>query len=327
LINETDWVVEFGPGAGVVGGEIVFSGTPVQLRGASTPSSAWLQGKGALPEREETVANDRRVIQLGRHRLPLGRLGVFVGPAGCGKSRLISELVSKGKAEELPVKRVVEFGTQSVGRSVRSNIATYCGVWNVMRPLFAATQAAQVRGLRASHFSLNTKGGRCERCKGAGVERVDLGVLPDIFLSCSSCGGRRFHRDVLAVRWKGLSAGELLGLSVSEARSLLSGHPKVGRILRVLETVGLGYMPLGQAAHTWSGGEARRIGLAKELSASRTEAAETLYLLDNPEIGLHYSDQAVLVKALWELLDAGASVWLATHNQSWIDIADCVEQV
>jgi excinuclease ABC subunit A len=322
LIREADTIVEFGPGAGVAGGQLVFQGTLSELLEGETPTARWLKGAGELPRRARPRASSEASFVVHGQELAASCLGVLCGPAASGKSWFIEETSRLAGDGGLGFSRVVSFGAQSIGRSQRSNLATYTGIWDVLRPLLAATQAAQIRGLAASYFSLNTKGGRCERCRGAGVEQVDLGALPDVYLRCASCDGRRFHQDVLDVRWKGLSAGELLDLSVSEGRQTLSGHPKLERILRCLELVGLGYMPLGQSAHTWSGGEARRIGLARELSRYRNAASETLYLLDGPEIGLHHEDQHMLVTALWELIEEGATVWLASHAEPWQQIAD-----
>lgn len=322
LIREADTIVEFGPGAGVAGGHLVFQGTLSELLSGETRTANWLKGDGALPSREAGEVSKTAAFSVHGEKLCARGLGVLCGPAASGKSWLIREISRLSGDGGLGFSRVVSFGEQTVGRSQRSNLATYTGVWDVLRPLLAATQAAQIRGLAASYFSLNTKGGRCERCRGAGVERVDLGALPDVYLRCGSCDGRRFHHDVLDVRWKGLSAAELLDLSISEARQTLSGHPKLERILRHLERVGLGYMPLGQSAHSWSGGEARRIGLARELSRYRDAASETIYLFDGPEIGLHHDDQRMLAKALWELIAEGGTVWLASHSEPWQQIAD-----
>ena len=208
IIERADWLVEFGPGPGKEGGQVVYAGAPAELSTMNTCSARWFAGDRQLPKREGQIDATRGKIRESNRELGVGIMGVLTGPAAVGKTRVLQRLESRGAAGELPFERVVAFGSQAVGRSARSTLATYCGLWDVLRPLLAATQAAQVRGLRASHFSLNTKGGRCERCKGTGEERVDLGVLPALYLVCSSCHGRRFHGDILAVRWKGLTATE-----------------------------------------------------------------------------------------------------------------------
>jgi excinuclease ABC subunit A len=198
-------------------------------------------------------------------------------------------------------------------------------VWDVVRELLASTRDAQIRALSASAFSLNTVGGRCEACKGTGERTVELGPLPDVVQVCPVCGGRRFQADVLEVRWKGLNAAELLALPGEEARALLAGHPKLDALLRALVRVGLGYVPLGQPVHTLSGGESRRLVLARELArAVRRGAEDTTYLLDDPTSGLHPQDTAALVGLLRELTDEGATVWVATHDPLLLGATDAI---
>ncbi|MEZ4236072.1 MAG: hypothetical protein R3F59_07905 [Myxococcota bacterium] len=214
---------------------------------------------------------------------------------------------------------------RAAARAARSVPATYVGLWDVLRELLAATRDAVLRGLDAGAFSLNTPGGRCEACKGTGSVRVDLGPLPDLVQVCGVCDGRRFQRDVLDVRWKGLDAAELLDLSASEAAPVLAGHPRLDEPLRALNRVGLGYVPLGQPVQSLSGGEARLLALARELArASRRGADDTVHLLDDPTVGLHPRDVAHLVALLRDLCAEGASVWLGTVDPLLIGAADAV---
>lgn len=318
VIRVADRVVEFGPGAGRGGGEVVFEGSVAELLETSTPTARSLRG-------ELDVAVRRRagsVVSIAEHTLVTEALGVAVGPNGTGKTRWLQAVAAQGT--ELGFERVVE-ALSTAPLTSRSSPATFIGLWDVLRPLLAATREAQVRGFEASHFSLNVAGGRCEACRGSGVRRVDLQVLPDVFFPCSVCHGKRFSGDVLEVRWKGHSAAELLALDADAAHPVLAGHPKLEAMLRALREVGLGYMPLGQSGHTLSGGETRRLRLARELGRVRRGSARTLYVLDEPGRGLHPADVASLTEVLHRLVDEGATVVCASHDPGLVAAADHLE--
>ncbi len=340
VVRAADHVVEFGPGAGVAGGRVVYEGDVDGLLHADTPTGRWLSGRSRLARREAPPPNGEVVVSgdwryglpSPRVVLPLGRIAAITGPNGSGKTALVTALATalgggEGSAVVTGAGALTRpiLADRSAARAPRSNAATYVGLWDVLRELLAATAEARMRGFTPSTFSLNTTGGRCEACKGTGESTIALGPLPDVVQPCAVCDGRRFQVDVLEVRWKGLHAAELLALTVDEARPLLSGHHQLENALRALARVGLGYLPLGQPAHTLSGGEARRLVLAKELGrAQRRGAADTVYLLDDPTAGLHPQDTEHLLSLLRELTDEGATVWLATHDASLAAASDHV---
>ncbi len=345
VVRAADHIVEVGPGAGAQGGELVFQGTPAELFTADTHTGRWLSGRAELAKRSP---GERRgtveVRGLTRHGLvgldvdlPVGLLTAIAGPSGSGKSTLLdvlaaalSESSSDAKAARAITIRGAELGRvvvvdRSASRSPRSSPATFTGAWDVLRTLLAATREAQVRGLSASAFSTNVKGGRCEACQGSGVRRITLDLVADVFARCSVCDGKRFSGDVLEVRWKGLNASELLSLSVDEARPLLAGHPRLDAVLGALQRVSLGYVQLGQPAHTLSGGEARRLRLARELArADRLGATGTVYLVDEPTIGLHPRDVEALLALIRALTDDGGTVWVATADGALAEACDVV---
>jgi excinuclease ABC subunit A len=320
LLAHADRVLEFGPGAGAEGGRLVFDGAPAELKEAPTATGRWLSGQLPLPP-----SRGRTAASCGSHggvELPLGVLGAVLGGSGSGKSRHLAALAEAGRALE-SVESVV-MADRPAGRSRRSMPATYVGLWDVLRDLLAQTQEARVRGFDASTFSVNVKGGRCEACRGAGEVVIELDALPDVTVPCDVCGGARFARDVLEVRWRGLSAAELLQSDASTLRPVLSGHPKLDAGLGALVRSGLGYVPLGMPTDGLSGGEARRLALARELTR---RPAGALYLLDDAEVGLHRVDLLGLVGVLQELVDAGATVWLATHDPELAAVCDVVHEL
>ena len=224
--------------------------------------------------------------------------------------------------------RVVVADQGQLPRSTRSNPATWTGLWGMVRALLAATPEAKIRGFSASHFSLQSRGGRCEACGGQGVQRISIKPLPDVYRPCPVCGGRRFAADVLDVTWRGLSAADMLDGSASELLPVLAGHPALQRYLRALVQVGLGYVPIGQSAHTLSGGEAQRLKLARELARITSLGGEdTLVVMDDPTVGLHDADTALLMQLLDRMVDAGTTVWLATHHPGLLAWADQVVDV
>lgn len=342
VIAAADRVVEFGPGPGLEGGRVVYDGSPALLSGADTPTGRWLRaghGPPALsPVRwgsgdggpEGTIAlrggRARRCVDLYADLIP-GAINLVSGPSASGKSALLDAIAAHvqariDRADSPPgrlvgaerFERLVVAEAEAASRGRRSMPATYVGFWETMRELLAATQEAKVRGLEAAAFSLNLKGGRCEACKGQGVDHVDLGFLPEVSVPCEVCEGRRFARDVLEVRYRGLSAGELLDLTADQAHPLLAGHPRLDESLRALREVGLGYLRLGQPTESLSGGEAQRLKLARELvRAMRLGGAATLFLLDEPFVGLHPDDTEVLLRLLRRLVETGGTVVVATR--------------
>jgi excinuclease ABC subunit A len=341
VIAVADRVVEFGPGAGEIGGRVVFDGPPSALAHADTVTGAWWRRERTLTA-VPSPARGRLVLKgATRHGLPgddivlqKGSLNAVVGPSGSGKTALLEALGSAARGDEADdagaltgasFDKVITVQASSASKMRRSMPATYVGLWSVMRELFASTAEAQVRGLAASSFSLNVKGGRCEACKGLGTRRIELQFLPAVEVRCEVCDGRRFSRDVLEVRWKGLDAGALLALDADTAHPILAGHPRLDACLRALKDVGLGYVPLGQGADTLSGGEAKRMTLARELvRLIRHGGSGTLFLLDAPTAGLHPEDVAGLHELLVRLVEEGATVVVSTHHAGLVGVADHV---
>lgn len=325
-----DWLVELGPGAGAAGGWVVRS----EGQGAGRQGSGE-RGEGRVPPPAQELPGNgsgwMRVAGLSRHnlgcveiRLATGRLNVVTGVSGAGKSSLVEELaerVERGEVAAAPA-RVVVVDADPIGRSSRSNPATYSGAAEVIRDLFARQPAARAQGLGKSAFSFNVPGGRCEACEGAGAEEVGMHFLGTVEVPCDVCGGRRFHADTLAVTWRGASIADVLEMPIGEAARFCAGEPKLARILGLLDELGLGYLPLGQPSPTLSGGEAQRLKLATELA--RADARPTLYVLDEPTVGLHPADVAVLLRALGRLCGAGHTVVVVEHDLDVVRAADHV---
>jgi len=309
LMQLADRIVEFGPGRGSEGGELVYDGSFRKLKDADTATGRWLSGDILL----ETLPKGRKADIAGV-TVGLGGVTRISGPSASGKTRLLRQ-VAKAAAENPALHGVLLADATAARRSRRSTPGSYVGVWDRLRDLLAATPEAAVRGLTPSHFSLNVKGGRCEACAGLGQRRVDLGHLPPAWVPCGVCGGRRFHADVLKVRWRGYNAGELLDLDVRQARALLGSVPAVDRALRAMLDAGLGHLRLGQPLHTLSGGEAQRLRLARELAKLRKDALPQLVAFDEPTLGLHPGDLPELVRLLRAIADAGHAVVVATHER------------
>lgn len=344
VLRAADRVLEFGPGPGRLGGQIVFDGDPDGLATADTATGRALRGE-FLAATVTGTTGATVVLEGCQHRnlvgdpIAVARGGwtAVTGPSGAGKSAVLEGLATALRASlegNATVKgaegleRILDMEGGDVHRSRRSMPATYVGMWEVMRPLLAATQEAQVRGFSATSFSLNATGGRCEACLGQGERRVELGFLPPVHLVCDVCEGRRFARDVLEVTWKGRSAAELLAMTAAEAHVVLAGHPKLERALRALGDVGLGYVALGQPTRTLSGGEARRLKLARELSrAYRRGAEDTVFLLDAPAVGLHAEDVHGLASLCERLVEQGATIVMATHDPLLVHAAGRVLSV
>jgi excinuclease ABC subunit A len=329
-----DRVLELGPGPGPEGGRLVFDGTPDQLAAGSTPSGAALRGERALPLKRLPV---RAAVDVEGFTVAEGGLTAIVGPNGAGKSAALDTIAAAarrridGDAAVLPglrrLERLVVVDDSGVGRSRRSCPATYVGLWDVMRDLLAATPSSKVRGLAPSAFSLATRGGRCEACRGLGRVPFETGFLAGLLVVCEACGGRRFLGDVLEVRYKGLSASDLLDTPAAPLLARLAGHPGLEAPLRALVDAGLGYVPVGQPTDTLSGGEGRRLRIARELVRAARSGPETLVLMDEPAAGLHPSDVEGLRRLIARWTSAGATVVVATHHPALIADADRVTVV
>lgn len=327
VVRHADWLVDVGPRAGVHGGRVLHSGPPEKL--ASVEASAtrrFLFEREAAPARTVRVPVDwLRTGPVTRHNLravdaafPLGVLTAVTGVSGSGKSTLVGALT-----EELPgVGRLVTVDQRPIGRTPRSNLATYTGLFDVVRKLFTETAEARARGYKAGRFSFNVAGGRCETCQGEGFVSVELLFLPSTYAPCPDCHGARYNPETLQVRWRGLTIAEVLDLTVESAAEFFDDTPAAARSLRTLLDVGLGYLRLGQPATELSGGEAQRIKLASELQRPRRSA--TLYVLDEPTTGLHPADVEVLMRQLHGLVDAGHSVIVVEHDMDVVATADWV---
>jgi excinuclease ABC subunit A len=349
LIRAADHVIEFGPGAGKHGGQIVAVGIPTEVaQQESSPTGAYLSGRERLPGRPaRSGAGDELVIRGARvHNLkditvhlPLCRLVAVTGVSGSGKSSLMFDILNLAARQryysgtEAPgehdgidgweaIQRVVTVDQAPIGRIPRSNAATYTEVFTAIRATYAGLEEARSRGLSAKHFSFNVPGGRCERCEGAGALTVNMHFLPDVQVRCPTCRGKRFKKEVLAIKYHGADISSVLDMTIEEALALFAGTPTIAGRLGLLAEVGLGYLQLGQPATTLSGGEAQRVKLAKELS--RSGAGHTLYLLDEPTTGLHPADIARLLGLLQRLVDAGNTVVVVEHHLELIRCADWV---
>ena len=348
LIESADHVVELGPGAGESGGQLIACGSVAQLKNnPSSPTGQYLASSSSTAATEARKRKSKGSLKVKTASefnlknleidIPLGVLTTLVGVSGSGKSNLLSEVLLKhlrarqnGEtikgSSSISIKGTEDFGSfifidsDAIGRSSRSNPATYTGLLDVIRSTFSELPEARVRGYGPARFSFNVKGGRCEACKGAGLRRVELELLPDLEVECDECAGKRYNRETLEIRYKGFSISEILEMSASRALEVLGNIPKAGAILRSLVEVGLGYLKLGQAATTLSGGEAQRVKLACELG--KKQSSQTLYILDEPSIGLGFSDVANLIQILNRLLDEGHSVLLAEHNTDLIRASD-----
>ncbi|MFF8828711.1 ATP-binding cassette domain-containing protein [Streptomyces sp. NPDC015131] len=327
VVRHADWLVDVGPRAGEHGGRVLHSGPPEGLRGvAESATRRFLFDRGPVPARRVREPSGRlRLGPVTRHNLraleaelPLGVLTAVTGVSGSGKSTLVGEL-----SEELPgVRRLVTVDQRPIGRTPRSNLATYTGLFDVVRKLFAGTEEARARGYRAGRFSFNVAGGRCETCQGEGFVSVELLFLPSAYAPCPDCGGARYRAETLEVRYRGRSIAEVLDLTVEAAAEFFAGTPAAARSLAALLDVGLGYLRLGQPATELSGGEAQRIKLAAELQ--RPRRGHTLYVLDEPTTGLHPADVEVLMRQLHGLVDAGHTVVVVEHDMDVVAGADWV---
>ena len=352
-ILAADHVIDMGPGAGAHGGMVVAEGTPRQVMdNPKSITGPWLSGKKQLPIPKTRKAGGKgkgamvRIVGARAHNLknvtaevPTGLFTCFTGVSGSGKSSLVVDTLLPAARAKLysatapigecdavegleNVDKVISIDQAPIGRTPRSNPATYTGVFALLRELYAGKPEARARGYKAGRFSFNVKGGRCEACQGDGVLRVEMHFLPDIFVTCDTCGGKRYNRETLEVEYNGLSIADALDLTVERAIPFFEAIPRVRERLDALRRVGLGYLTLGQPATTLSGGEAQRVKLARELARKAT--GRTLYVLDEPTTGLHFTDIEILLSALLELRDQGNTVVVIEHN---LDVVACADWV
>ncbi len=349
-MREADYIVDIGPAAGVHGGNVIFTGTPKELEDCTESiTSDYLTGRKKIPVPEKRrKGNGGKLVIKGAAennlknitvKIPLGEFVCVTGVSGSGKSSLVNDIVYKVLANKLNraktvagkyksiegielLDKVVDIDQSPIGRTPRSNPATYTGVFNDIRELFASTKDAKMHGYTAGRFSFNVKGGRCEACQGDGILKIEMHFMPDIYVKCEVCGGSRYNRETLGVKYKGKNIYDVLEMTVDEGMNFFENIPKIHRKLKTLSDVGLGYIKIGQPATTLSGGEAQRVKLATELSKRPT--GKTIYILDEPTTGLHSADVHRLIDVLQRLVDAGNTVLVIEHNLDVIKTADHV---
>ncbi len=349
-MRAADFLVDIGPGAGIHGGNLIAAGTPEDvMKCENSITGQYLSGKRCIPVPEKRrEGNGKKLTVFGAQEnnlkkidveIPLGKFVAVTGVSGSGKSSLVNEILYKHLANKLnhakkhtgkfasmkgldALDKVINIDQSPIGRTPRSNPATYTGVFNDIRDLYASTTDAKKKGFKANRFSFNVKGGRCEACQGDGIVKIEMHFLADVYVPCEVCGGKRYNRETLDVKFKGKSIFDVLEMTVDEAVEFFDTHTKIVRKLKTLADVGLGYVKLGQAATTLSGGEAQRVKLAAELAKRST--GKTIYILDEPTTGLHTADVAQLIKVLDTLVDSGNTVVVIEHNLDVIKTADYI---
>ncbi|MEP7162602.1 MAG: excinuclease ABC subunit UvrA [Candidatus Moraniibacteriota bacterium] len=349
IMRKADWIIDLGPGAGKDGGEIIFSGTPDKLMKSKMLTGQYLSGKRSVNEKKELRKGSGKklsVVGATEHNLqnvtveiPLGTFVTVSGVSGSGKSTLVHDILSRALAKHFyqaktepgkhaslkgieHIDKVITVTQDPIGRTPRSNAATYTGIFSLIRDVFAATPEAEKERYSASYFSFNMRGGRCEVCQGGGLKKIEMYLLPDVYVPCEVCGGTRYNQKTLSIEYRGMNISQVLNMTVTEVRHFFLDQPMVEEKLRVLEEVGLGYLVLGQSAPNLSGGEAQRIKLATELA--RKSTGNTLYILDEPTIGLHFEDVRRLLEVLNALVDKGNTVIVVEHNIDVIRASDWV---
>lgn len=349
MMREADWIVDIGPKAGRLGGKMLFSGTPADLMKTDTLTAEYLNGKKTvMSSARHDVKLDKFITLSGctgnnlknvTARIPLGCMVGVTGVSGSGKSSLINQtlypLLSqkfyRSKQQPLPYKsidgiehidKVINVDQSPIGRTPRSNPATYTNVFSDIRELFAQLPESKIRGWKAGRFSFNAKGGRCEECLGNGYKTIQMHFMPDVYVPCEVCGSQRYNRETLEVRWKGKSIADVLDMTVNQAVEFFESQPKILRKIKTIQEVGLGYIKLGQSSTSLSGGESQRIKLATELS--RPSTGKTLYILDEPTTGLHFEDIRVLLNVLQRLVEKGNTVVIIEHNTDVIRACDWI---
>ena len=350
-IKAADFLVDIGPSAGVHGGNIVASGTPEEVaKVENSPTGRFLSGKDSIsvPKKRRKIIKDNKITIIGASEnnlknieveIPLGVITVVSGVSGSGKSTLVNDILSKellarkhrakeiaGKHEDIvgieKIDKAIVIDQSAIGRTPRSNPATYTGVFTQIRELFASTPEANIRGYKAGRFSFNVKGGRCEHCQGDGVTKIEMHFLPDVYVECDTCGGKRYNREALEILYKGKTIADVLDMTIEQALEFFANIPSIAKKLQTIVDVGLGYIKLGQPATTFSGGEAQRIKLATELARQNT--GKTIYILDEPTTGLHSADVKRLLEILNKLVDGGNSMVIIEHNLDVIKTADWI---
>jgi excinuclease ABC subunit A len=350
-IKCADYLVDIGPGAGLHGGEIIAKGIPEEFfKHSNSTTIQYLTGKLKIitPQKRRLVDNENTIKLIGAREnnlknvnmaLPLGTFCCVTGVSGSGKSTLIEDVLYKALRRKLyktrerigaydeiigieNIDKVIVIDQSPIGRTPRSNPATYTGVFDEIRKVFALTKESRLRGYQASRFSFNLKGGRCSSCEGQGTKIIEMHFLPDVHIMCAECKGQRYNRETLEIKYKDKNIAQVLDMEISQALSFFENIPQIARVLKTLDDVGLGYMTLGQSSITLSGGEAQRVKLASELA--KTSSGQTLYLLDEPTTGLHFSDISKLLRVLNQLVDMGNTVLVIEHNMHVIKTADYI---
>lgn len=349
MIERADYVIDIGPKAGKYGGEIISIGTPAETLKHHTLTAQYMngekqievpkkrrEGNGKFMKLTGATGNNLKNVSI---ELPLGKLICVTGVSGSGKSTLINETLYpilnahyfNGVKKPKPYKKieglehidkVIDIDQSPIGRTPRSNPATYTDVFSEIRTLFTMTPESMIRGYKAGRFSFNVKGGRCETCEGSGVRTIEMNFLPDVYVECETCQGKRFNRETLEIRYKGKSISDVLNMTVDEAVPFFEAIPKIYRKIKTIQDVGLGYITLGQQSTTLSGGEAQRIKLATELS--KKDTGNTFYIMDEPTTGLHFEDIRVLMEVINKLVNKGNTILIIEHNMDVIKLADYI---